>query len=86
MMRQYLATKAEHPGCLLFMRMGDFFELFLDDAVTASKVLGLTLTARNKGDPDEVPMAGVPWKTLDQHLPKLLAQQTEAGRKVLPAA
>lgn len=78
MMRQYLAAKAEQPDCLLFMRMGDFFELFLDDAVEAAQLLGITLTARNKGAADEVPMAGVPWQSLPQHLPKLLA----AGRKV----
>ena len=78
MMRQYLATKAEHPDCMLFMRMGDFFELFLDDAVEASKILGITLTSRNKGNADELPMAGVPHRSLQSHLPKLL----ERGIKV----
>ncbi len=78
MMKQYRATKAEHPDCLLFMRMGDFFELFLDDAKEAAKLLGITLTARNKGAENEVPMAGVPHHSLQQHLPKLLA----AGKKV----
>ena len=78
MMRQYLATKAEHPDCMLFMRMGDFFELFLEDAVEASKILGITLTSRNKGNADELPMAGVPHRSLQSHLPKLL----ERGIKV----
>ncbi|MFW5753048.1 MAG: DNA mismatch repair protein MutS, partial [Planctomycetota bacterium] len=78
MMRQYRATKAEHPDCLLFMRMGDFFELFLDDAREAAQILGLTLTARNKHDANPIPMAGVPWHSLEGHLPKLLA----AGKKV----
>lgn len=78
MMRQYLATKAQHPDALLFMRMGDFYELFFDDAVTAAQVLGITLTCRNKGADEEVPMAGVPWRSLSQHLPKALA----AGWKV----
>jgi len=73
MMRQYLAAKSEHPDCLLFMRMGDFYELFLDDAKEAARVLGIALTARNKGAADEVPMAGVPHHSLQQHLPKLLA-------------
>jgi DNA mismatch repair protein MutS len=78
MMRQYLATKAQHPEALLFMRMGDFYELFFDDAVTAAQVLGITLTCRNKGAEEEVPMAGVPWRSLGLHLPKALA----AGWKV----
>ncbi|MDA3961323.1 MAG: DNA mismatch repair protein MutS [Planctomycetota bacterium] len=78
MMRQYLDAKAEHPDCLLFMRMGDFFELFLDDAVEAAKLLGITLTSRNKDSADAIPMAGVPHRALAGYLPKLLA----AGRKV----
>lgn len=60
MMQQYLDAKERYPETILFFRMGDFYEMFFEDAVTASKVLGLTLTARNKGDADEVPMAGVP--------------------------
>ncbi len=78
MMRQYIATKAEHPDAMLFMRMGDFFEVFLDDAVEAAKLLGITLTSRNKGKEDEVPMAGVPHRSLQGYLPKLL----EHGIKV----
>jgi DNA mismatch repair protein MutS len=78
MMRQYLETKAANPGCLLFMRMGDFYEVFLEDAVEAARVLGITLTSRNKGEANEVPMAGVPHHSLDGHLPKLLA----AGHRV----
>ena len=58
MMKQYLAVKEQHPECLLFMRMGDFFELFLDDAVEAADLLGITLTCRNKGAEIEVAMAG----------------------------
>jgi len=78
MMKQYLATKDENPDALLFMRMGDFYELFLDDAVDAARILGITLTSRNKGAEVEVPMAGVPHHSLQQHLPKLLAE----GRRV----
>ena len=59
-MRQYLAAKAAHPDALLFFRMGDFYELFFDDAVVAAKALELTLTSRNKGAEDPIPMAGVP--------------------------
>ncbi|MEZ4458841.1 MAG: DNA mismatch repair protein MutS [bacterium] len=60
MLQQYLDAKERYPDTILFFRMGDFYEMFFEDAVTASRVLGLTLTARNKGDVDEVPMAGVP--------------------------
>ena len=74
MMRQYLEAKNSHPGMLLLFRMGDFYELFNDDAKTASRILGLTLTSRDK----TVPMAGFPHHALDHHLPKLL----RAGLKV----
>jgi DNA mismatch repair protein MutS len=60
MMRQYLAIKARHPGALLFYRMGDFYELFLDDAERAAPILDIALTTRDKGKPDAVPMCGVP--------------------------
>ena len=60
MLQQYLDAKDQYPDAVLFFRMGDFYEMFFEDAVVVSKELGLTLTARNKGDEDEVPMAGVP--------------------------
>ncbi len=59
-MRQWFAAKERYPEALIFFRMGDFYELFLDDAVKASQLLGLTLTSRNKGEADEIPMAGAP--------------------------
>jgi len=59
-MRQWFAAKERYPDALIFFRMGDFYELFLDDAVKASQLLGLTLTSRNKGEADEIPMAGAP--------------------------
>ncbi len=59
-MRQWFAAKERYPDALIFFRMGDFYELFLDDAVKAHRLLGLTLTSRNKGEPDEIPMAGAP--------------------------
>ena len=78
MLRHYLEVKAEHPDALLFYRMGDFYELFFDDARTAAPVLEVTLTARHKGRESEVPMCGVPHHALDAYLGKAL----EAGYKV----
>lgn len=72
-MKQYQAAKARYPRHLLFFRIGDFFELFYDDAKTAARVLGLTLTSRNKGA-DPIPMAGVPAHTAEQYLARLLRQ------------
>ncbi len=73
-MRQYLAAKAAHPDALLLFRMGDFYELFFEDAVVASRALDLTLTARNKGSDDEIPMAGVPHHAVSGYVQKLLEQ------------
>ncbi|HUF78655.1 MAG TPA: DNA mismatch repair protein MutS, partial [Thermoanaerobaculia bacterium] len=78
MLRHYLEVKAEHPDALLFYRMGDFYELFFDDARTAAPVLEVTLTARHKGRESEVPMCGVPHHALGAYLGKAL----EAGFKV----
>ncbi|KXK27435.1 MAG: DNA mismatch repair protein MutS [candidate division WS6 bacterium OLB20] len=77
MMRQYESLKAEHPGCVLLFRMGDFYECFLDDARLVSRVLGITLTARGK-DENRTAMAGIPYHALAQYLPKLI----RAGHKV----
>src|SRR3954463_14663326 len=65
MMQQYREAKSRHPGMLLLFRMGDFYELFFDDAEVASRVLGLTLTSRD----GTIPMAGFPWRALGTHLP-----------------
>ncbi len=73
-MRQYLAAKAAHPDALLFFRMGDFYELFFDDAVVAARALELTLTSRNKGSPDAIPMAGVPHHASSSYVQRLLDQ------------
>ena len=73
-MRQYLAAKAAHPDALLFFRMGDFYELFFEDAVVAARALELTLTARNKGSDDEIPMAGVPHHAASAYVQRLLEQ------------
>ena len=70
-MQQYKRLKAQYPDAILFFRMGDFYEMFYDDARTASKVLGLALTSRSKGE-GAVPMAGVPYHALDTYLAKMI--------------
>ncbi|MBI4471537.1 MAG: DNA mismatch repair protein MutS, partial [Acidobacteria bacterium] len=72
MMRQYHAVKQEAPDALLFFRLGDFYELFFDDAITASRELEITLTARNKDRDNPVPMCGVPYHAADGYIAKLL--------------
>jgi len=71
MMRQFLAIKARHPNSFLFYRMGDFYELFLEDAERAAPLLDIALTTRDKNKPDPVPMCGVPVHAADQHIRKL---------------
>src|SRR5579859_5298757 len=72
-MRQYHAAKSAHPDSIVFFRMGDFYEMFHDDAVVASRALDLTLTSRNKGAVDEIPMAGVPHHAATGYIARLLA-------------
>ncbi len=72
MMQRYLEVKAETPGAILLFRMGDFYELFYEDAEIAAKVLGLTLTSRDKGSANPVPMAGFPYHALEGYLNKLI--------------
>ncbi len=79
MLRHYLELKARHPDALLFYRMGDFFELFFDDAVEASSLLDLTLTARQKGTDNEAAMCGVPHHAVETYIGRLL----RLGRKVV---
>ncbi len=74
MMAQYLEIKAANPGCLLFYRMGDFYELFFDDAEAASRALGITLTKRGKHLGDDIPMCGVPVHAADDYLQQLIRQ------------
>ena len=74
MMVQYLAIKQDHPDCLLFYRMGDFYELFFDDAHAASRALDITLTHRGKHDGADIPMCGVPVRASDAYLHRLIAQ------------
>lgn len=79
MLQQYLEIKGQHEDAILFYRMGDFYEMFFDDAVVASKILGITLTSRNKkSDPAQVPMCGIPYHAAQSYLAKLI----KAGRRV----
>ena len=73
LMQQYREIKARHQSAILFFRMGDFYEMFYEDAETASRVLGLTLTSRNNGGAAEVPLAGVPVKAGPEYLRRLVA-------------
>lgn len=78
MMKQYLEIKAEYPDCLLFFRLGDFYELFLEDAQIGAHVLGITLTRRSRGKDGAIPMCGVPYHAVDMYIPRLV----EAGHKI----
>lgn len=78
MMRQYLEIKSQVPDAILFFRLGDFYEMFLEDAVTASRVLDITLTSRNKGSADEVPLCGIPYHSCQPYINRLV----ENGFKV----
>jgi DNA mismatch repair protein MutS len=73
MMAQYIEIKAANPDCLLFYRMGDFYEMFFDDAEVASRALGITLTKRGRHQGLDIPMCGVPIHAADQYLQKLIA-------------
>ena len=73
MMEQYIEIKANNPGSLLFYRMGDFYELFFEDAVDASRALGITLTTRGQHMGQDIPMCGVPVHAADDYLQKLIS-------------
>src|SRR2546423_5515536 len=80
-MRQYQQFKSQYPGYVLFFRMGDFYEMFWDDARLCHKVLGVTLTSRSRGGingEDAIPMAGVPFHAVESYLRRMIA----AGDKV----
>ncbi|RNI26372.1 DNA mismatch repair protein MutS [Rufibacter latericius] len=77
-MKQYNAIKAKHPGALLLFRVGDFYETFGEDAIKASKILGIMLTKRGNGSASETALAGFPYHSLDTYLPKLV----RAGQRV----
>lgn len=73
MMQQYQATKAQHPGEILFFRLGDFYEMFFDDAKLVSEELGLTLTSRS-GNKDKAPMCGIPYHAAESYINRLIAK------------
>ena len=77
-MKQYYATKAKYPDAILLYRMGDFYETFGEDAITTSRILGITLTKRSSGSPGTVELAGFPYHAIDTYLPKLV----RAGQRV----
>ena len=85
MMRQYQEIKAAHPDCLLFYRMGDFYELFFQDAEIASRALGIVLTKRGKHQGADIPMCGVPVVRSDEYLHKLIAAGTLTEDTLLDA-
>ena len=78
MMRQYLEIKSRYQDAILFFRLGDFYEMFMEDAVTASRVLDITLTSRNKGAADEIPLCGIPFHSCQPYIARLV----ENGHKV----
>src|SRR6266545_2758286 len=88
-MRQYLSAKEQYPDALLLFRMGDFYELFFEDAVTAARLLDLKLTSRDRNDPDPIPMCGVPHHAVQVYIARLLelghnialCEQTEDASK-----
>ena len=72
MMQHYMETKKEYPDCILFYRLGDFYEMFFDDALTVSKELEITLTGKDCGLAERAPMCGVPYHALDAYLYRLV--------------
>ncbi|MXZ48678.1 MAG: DNA mismatch repair protein MutS [Candidatus Dadabacteria bacterium] len=78
LMSQYLSVKKEYPDAILFFRLGDFYEMFYDDAKTASEILGIALTSRDRSKKNPVPLCGVPFHSAEPHISKLLA----SGKKV----
>jgi len=74
MMQEYLKTKEEYKDCILFYRLGDFYEMFFEDAITASKELELTLTGKSCGQEERAPMCGVPFHSVDPHINRLVSR------------
>ena len=74
MMQKYMETKAEYPDCILFYRLGDFYEMFFEDAITSSRELELTLTGKMCGLEERAPMCGVPHHAVDTYLNRLVSK------------
>ena len=79
MMQQYMETKKQYPDCILFYRLGDFYEMFFQDAITASQELDLTLTGRDCGQAERAPMCGIPYHAADNYIKRLI----DKGYKVI---
>ena len=74
MMKQYMETKSQYQDCILFYRLGDFYEMFFEDALTASRELEITLTGKNCGQEEKAPMCGVPYHAVEGYLNRLVAK------------
>ena len=85
LMKQYNAIKAKYPGALLLFRVGDFYETFGEDAVTASKILDIVLTKRANGQASHIELAGFPHHALDVYLPKLVIWISNINERALHA-
>lgn len=74
MMQQYVKTKEQYQDCILFYRLGDFYEMFFEDAITASRELEITLTGKDCGLPERAPMCGIPYHAVDGYLNRLVGK------------
>ena len=74
MMQHYLATKEEYKDCILFYRLGDFYEMFFDDAITTSRELELTLTGKDCGQEERAPMCGIPFHAAEVYISRLIGK------------
>ena len=74
MMRHYLQMKEQYPDCFLFYRLGDFYEMFFEDAIEGRKIMELTLTGRDSGLPERAPMCGVPYHSVDTYVQRLISR------------
>src|SRR5258707_3677167 len=72
LMRQYAAVKKEHPNALVFFRLGDFYEMFFEDAIVGARELQITLTSRNKEKGEKIPMCGIPYHAAEGYIAKLI--------------
>ena len=85
MMQQYMAIKEQYKDCILFYRLGDFYEMFYDDALTASRELEITLTGKNCGQEERAPMCGVPYHAVDVYLYMTIISSDWQSRIFQPA-
>ena len=74
MMQHYLKTKEEYSDCILFYRLGDFYEMFFDDAITVSRELEITLTGKDCGQEERAPMAGIPFHAAEAYISRLISK------------